>query len=221
MSQSQTFAVIFDMDGVLVDSTMEIRIAFKKTFETLGFKLDPMSNPKYSGRSLADQVSLWKEDYGIDAGDPNVFSRKAFAFEKEMIATKSADLELRRLLIELKDKGVPMGVGTSSKGYRAEEILTMLGIRDFFAALVTADDVTEHKPNPHVFLEVARHLKTPPEKCVVIEDAATGVEAARNGCMKSIGFLTEWNSEEELSRADGVIRGFAELSYDGLASMLA
>lgn len=80
-------------------------------------------------------------------------------------------------------------------------------------------NIEEHKPNPHIFLEVARLLKEAPEKCVVIEDAATGIEAAKNGKMKSIGFLTEWNSREELNNADKIISNFGALSYEELERM--
>ena len=220
MDQENTFAVIFDMDGVLVDSDRYIRESFRRVAEQKGmhFGKDPLG--KYGGRSLRDQMIMWKNDLGVDLGDLKEFSDRAYKIQMELFGSNTnADAELLRLLQELKTKKVPMGVGTSSGRNRAKGILSAFNIDGFFSVLVTADDVSEHKPNPHVFLEVARQLNISPDKCIVIEDAASGIEAARNGGMKSIGFLAEWNSKEELSNADKIISGFGELSLNELQKM--
>lgn len=208
------------MDGVLIDSTKHIWESFNRLVEPLGIHFDEVTSKKYLGNSLRDQIVMWKRDYGIDVGDANEFSAKATAIQNELMrADKEPNAELLKLLRELKEKGIPMGVGTSSVRVRAETMLSTAGIDHYFNALVTAEDVSEHKPNPHTFLEVARRIDIPPEKCVVIEDASSGIEAARNGNMKSIGFLTEWNSREELCDADKLITNFRELSYEGLKEM--
>lgn len=213
-------AVIFDMDGVLIDSTKHIWESFNVLVEPMGMHFDETAIRKYLGNSLRDQIIMWKEDYGIDVGDVNEFSTKA-----HKIATKLAkdnpnqNEDLLVFLEELKIKKIPMGVGTSSTRERAHSMLLSANINQYFTSIVTSEDVIEHKPNPHIFLEVAKQLDVSPENCVVIEDAATGILAAKNGNMKAIGFLTEWNSKEELEKADKIIDSFNVLSYEELEKM--
>ncbi len=220
MEQNPSFAVIFDMDGVLVDSTKYIWESFNQLVEPMGIHFDETAVKKYLGNSLRDQVAMWKEDYGVDVGDAIEFSTRAHKIQKELMSTNTKpDENLLKLLQNLKEKNVPMGVGTSSSRARAVNMLAVANIDRYFNALVTAEDVLEHKPNPHIFLEVAKQLGVSSEKCVVIEDATTGIEAAINGNMKSIGFLTEWNSKEELFKADKIVDSFKVLSYEELKKM--
>lgn len=214
------FAVVFDMDGVLIDSTGYIWASFNKLLGPLGVHFDEAAIRKYMGLSLQDVVALWKKDLGIDVGDLSDFAKKCYAMQEELgLMAEVADENLFRLLEGLKTKDVPMGVGTASFRVRTETILSGLGIRTFFNAVVTAQDVSEHKPNPQVFLEVASQLGVPPEKCIVIEDAGLGIEAAKRANMKAVGFLTKWNSKEELARADRIISSFQKLSFKELQSL--
>lgn len=222
MEQENKFAVIFDMDGVLVDSTKYIWESFNTLVAPMNVHFDDAAIRKYLGHSLRDQIAMWKTDYGIDMGDANEFSLKAHPIALQLQSSESKpNYDLLQLLKNLKERGVPMGVGTSSTRARAESMLSAAGISHYFSSLVTAEDVTEHKPNPHIFLEVARQLFVPANNCVVIEDAATGITAAKRGDMKAIGFLTEWNSKEELFEADKTISGFDELSYETLQYMFS
>ena len=89
-----------------------------------------------------------------------------------------------------------------------------MGIKNYFDVIVTTEDVPEHKPNPHVFLEVARQLEVEPAHCIVIEDARSGIEAAHNGGMKAVAF-TAYNTDPKLiEEADMVIKDFSELSVE-------
>src|SRR3989344_7981519 len=155
MNNKDTFAVIFDMDGVLINSTKHIWEAFNRLVEPYDVHFNEEARRKYLGNSLRDQIAMWKEDYGIDVGDPIEFSTKAHKIQTELMgANPEPDAGLMQLLQNLKENDIPMGVGTSSSKVRAEDILSSLGISNYFDALVTAEDVSEHKPNPHTFLEV-------------------------------------------------------------------
>lgn len=220
MNQEKKFAVIFDMDGVLIDSTKYIWESFNVLVEPTGVHFDETAIKKYLGNSLRDQIAMWREDYGIDVGDEKEFSIRAHEIAtKLMNENPKANEDLLVLLKELKEKNIPMGVGTSSTRDRAHSMLSVANIDKYFTSVVTSEDVTEHKPNPHIFLEVVKQLGVDPKNCVVIEDATTGIQAAKNGNMKSIGFLTEWNSKEELCEADKVIDSFKILSCEELERM--
>ncbi len=220
MNTKTPFAVIFDMDGVLIDSTKHIWDSFNIMLEPKRFRFNATHIKKYLGNSLRDQVLMWKADHGIDVGDYKEFSAKANVIQLELMGKSLIpNANLLHLLQELKKKKVPMAVGTASQRPRAEKMLDLFGIRDYFEVLVTANDIEKHKPNPEVFLKAAEELGIAPERCVVIEDAGSGIQAAKNGGMKAVGFLTEWNDREELSGADALINGFADISYERLRNL--
>ena len=212
------FGVIFDMDGVLVDSTKYIWNSFNKLLEPYGIHFSDKEIKKYLGLSLRDQVALWKKEYGIDL-DYMKFSKEAGEMELNLMQDKRPNKSLVNLLNELKKKKVKIGIGTSSLRWRADRIVDLLKIKEYFPVIITSEEVINHKPNPDLFLKAAEKINISPENCVVIEDAASGVEAAKRGNMKAIGFLTDYNSKRELEKADLIINDFSELSYKKIENL--
>lgn len=213
----EKFAVIWDMDGVLVDSTKNIWASFNKLLEPHGIKFSQDDIKKYLGLSLRDQIASWKERWGINL-ELEKFSKQAGEMELKVM-DKNADKNLIKFLEELKSKNISMGIGTSSLRWRAEKILDLLGIKNYFSVLVTAEEIIKHKPNPDIFLKVAEKLNIKPENCVVIEDATSGIEAAKRGNMKAIGYLTNYHKKEELEKADLIIKDFSDISYNKIQKM--
>lgn len=213
-----SFAVIFDMDGVLIDSNELIWKAINHAFKPYGCQLEHGEIKQLLGVSLRDNLEVWKKRFGIEM-DLDTFREKVDQFQFQNLTTVTPDRKLLALLAELRENRVPMGVGTSSSRNRAERILSHLGILDHFSAIVGAEDVTEHKPNPHIFLATAAKLGIKPQWCAVIEDAKAGIEAAKRAQMKAIGIVHHYQQEDELKHADLVIRNFAELSYAQLREL--
>lgn len=205
-------AIIFDMDGVLVNSTKYIWKSFNILLKDEGVHFSDDDIKKYLGHSLRDQLSLWKKEYKIKDYDVGEFSRKAGEME---LGFMKKELKENKDLIELlklkKKEGIKLAVATSSLRWRAERILDLLKIKEYFDAIVTAEDVKNHKPHPEIFLEAAKRLKVNPEYCVVIEDAVSGIEAAKAGKMMAIAFLTPYHTKQELSKADLIVSNFKEL----------
>ncbi|MFA5084218.1 MAG: HAD family phosphatase [Candidatus Paceibacterota bacterium] len=213
-------AVIFDMDGVLINSTKYIWKSFNILLKDSGVHFSDKDIKKYLGFSLRDKLELWKKDYGI--GDYNLeeFSRKAGKMELEFMKKElHPNEDLDRFLNELKDNGIKLAVATSSLRWRAEKILEVLQIKEFFDAIVTAEDVKNHKPSPDIFLEAAKQLDENPENCVVFEDAVNGIEAAKKGNMKAIAMKTEFHSRKELKNADLIIDDFSEINLKKLEKL--
>ena len=220
-SKPANYAVIFDMDGVLIDSLKIIHDTFNEVLEQYGIHLDKEEHKKYClGKSVKDSMKMWERDYRVNFDiTPDEFSKKAYDLQINVLKNGKPGPELLMLLENLRQNNIPMGVGTSSTKVRAEETLKLLKINGYFPALVTVEDVNEHKPSPHVFLAVADKLQIPAECCAVIEDAAAGIEAAKRGNMKAIGYLTDYNSREELSKADLIISNFSELNHEKIAGL--
>ena len=205
------------MDGVLVDSTKTIWDSFNKLLKPHGIHFSQEDIKKYLGLSLRDQIVSWKERWGINL-ELEKFSKQAEEAQLKVME-KKADESLLKLLNKLRKNKVLMGIGTSSSRGRAEKILDLLGIKDYFSVIVTAEDILNHKPNPDIFLKVAEKLNINPKNCVVIEDASSGIEAAKRGNMKSIGYLTEYHKKAELEKADLIIEDFSEISYNKIKSL--
>ena len=214
-------AVIFDMDGVLLDSPKYVWKSFNRIFETKGFQLGNDQIKRYLGRSLRDQLKMIEKDFGVNFGDVGSFSKKSFEIESGLM---NEELKQNNFLIglikDLKLNGFLVSVGTSSFKERAEKILNILGIKGKLDILITADDVQKHKPNPEIFLKVTEKLKVNPQNCVVIEDAANGIEAAKKGNMKVIALLTDFQNKEDLKEADYIIESIEDLNIDLINNIL-
>ncbi len=201
------FGVIFDMDGVLVDSNEAIWASHNEILGRQGVHFDYEENKQYLGRSLKDNIEHWNKKYGLSL-ELKSHTEASWAIQLKMLEKMVADPGLVDFLDDLNSHNVPIGVGTSSQKFRAEKILEILRLKDYFPVLVSANDVSKHKPHPDLFLEAASRIGISPERCVVFEDAYSGIEAARKGNMKSIGCLTAYNGPEELRNADLIINSF-------------
>jgi HAD superfamily hydrolase (TIGR01509 family) len=214
-------AIIFDMDGVLIDSTKYVWEANRILLEKEGVKFSEQDIKKWLGMSLRDQLKIWSKYFGIRELDLNDYSRKSFDIQMKLMREKEKpNKDLINLIKNAKEDSVKLAVATSSSKYRAEKILDMLGITNFFDVIIAADDVPNHKPNPDLFLEAARRINVKPEECAVIEDAENGVEAAKRGNIKVVALLTPYHTKEELKEADLIINDFSELSIGKLKNLI-
>ena len=116
------------------------------------------------------------------------------------------------LLRSLDEAGFALAVGSSGPPANIELVLSRLGNRSLFRAVVTGMDVTRGKPDPQVFLIAAKRLGIPPRRCAVVEDAPPGVEAANAAGMASVGLASTGRTRESLAQADLVVGSLAELS---------
>ena len=212
-------AIIFDMDGVLIDSIGPIWESFSIILKDEGVHFSNDYIKKHLARSLRDNLQAWKTEFGIKDYDLMEFSKKAGEIQFELIKKEKVNPSLLNLLQEFKKNNVHCAVATSSLRWRTEKILDLLNIKSFFHVLVTADDIKNHKPAPDVFLEVANKLNINPERCVVIEDAVNGIDAAKNARMKTIGLITKYHSADELKHADIVIKDFYELNVEKIKKL--
>lgn len=209
-------AIIFDMDGVLIDSPKYVWKSFNMLLSKFGIHILDEDIKKYLGRSLRDQIKMWREDYNLkEEIDYAQFSKDAFEQEIKLIGNdlKNND-ELNKLLDSLKKNGFKLAVATSSHKPRAHKILETLGIKDIFEIIVTVEDVENHKPHPDIFLKAVKDLKLKPSECVVIEDAVNGIQAAKKGGIKAVGLVGKYHSRLDLKEADLVIDSLDELNLD-------
>ena len=183
-------AVIFDLDGVLV-STDELHYqAWKKIAEELGITtFTKKDNERQRGVSRMEslEVVLEKTDRQFTDEEKIQLAERKNEYFKESLKTLTPESLLpgvKDTLLYLRERGILTALGSASKN--APYILERIQIESLMDAISSGLDVTKSKPDPEVFLVAAKKLNLPPEECLVVEDAAAGIEAANRGGMKSL-----------------------------------
>ena len=214
MTESKT-AIIFDMDGVLVDSEAyyyERRKAFLAEFD---LTIEGLTLPELVG---ADMRSLWQKIEQVNKKELDI----AFLNE-QYIAYKKAhpidylavlDENAKRVLQFLKRQGYKIGLASSSTKDAIEEVLTVGQLSSYFDAVVSGEDFEESKPAPDIYLEVARRLQAEPSHCMVFEDVPAGILAGKRAGMRVCGVEDAFSTgmrEEKMELADFYIDDYNEL----------
>lgn len=208
-------AVIFDLDGVIVDTAKYHYLAWSNLAKELGFTFTKENNELLKGvsriRSLEilleiGNVSLSQEDFDLYADKKN----KEYVKLIEQLTPKDILPGVKTFILKLKENNILISLGSASKN--ALFILNHLSLTEYFDSIVDGTHVSKAKPDPEVFTTAAQNLKVKPEECVVFEDAAAGVEAGKNAGMRVIGV----GDKSILSKADMVISTFENLSLDCL-----
>lgn len=210
-------AVIFDMDGVIVDSEPRHERAFLKLFHEIGYRdTHGIHFPDYYGRSdkivFEDFIEKHAPPHGID----ELLDRRLDHFVEMIRAEQPVFEGLPELLEKLKSRW-PLAIASGSLHSVIDEVLALKNLRQNFSAIVSSQDVPRGKPHPDIFLHTAELLKVAPRECVVIEDSDAGVTAGNAAGMQSIAITNSFN-RERLSHATVVVDTYAELS-DSLFSV--
>lgn len=206
-------AVIFDMDGVLVDTEPLHLEAANEILERFGVRLAPEENTAWLGLDDTDFFIALKEKYGIEESVDSLASAR----EKRAIELIRRGLVLQpgvaELVVGLKMRGYPMALASSSTRAVVDAVLEEVGLQRSFDAVVCADDVVKAKPDPAIFLVAAERLGVVPSGCLVIEDAPLGVEAAAAAGMAVAAVVTRENFEADFSGALRVLNGLDRFDW--------
>lgn len=214
-------AIIFDMDGVLADTP---KYNWKSFNEILGRNNVSVSDDeikKYLGLTLKDQLDEIKKDFDIkEEIDFEDFKRETTEIQFRLFEENfSPDDVILGIVADAEEAGIKLAVATSSTKIRAHKILELIGLVDKMDVILTAEDVSKHKPDPEAFLKTAEKLNVDARKCVVFEDSPVGINAARNAGMKVVAVKTDYIDDSELEEADLVISDFSEVSIDILRGL--
>lgn len=204
--------IIFDMDGVLVNSEPVHYHAYLMALEKWGKFLTYEEYKKYIGTTNAVIINGLIEKYGlpVSAEEFNDLMKgyKAFLYERDGYPGVDGVPEM---LKALKEAGYSLAVASSSPYENIVLATEALGIRKYFDKLVSGESVSNPKPAPDVFLKAAGELGFKPEECLVVEDSCHGVHAAENAGMPSIGFVNPDSGDQDLSCASRLTESFREV----------
>jgi len=201
---AKDIGVIFDWDGVVIDSHDQHEQAWFRLAEELG---KPMTKELFvasfgmRNESIIPGLFQWTEE-GEHKRIAELGDRKEEIYREILRETGIEPLPgVRELLTELKTAGVPTSVGSSTSRLNIDTIIDVADLGGFFSAIVAAEDVTKGKPEPDVFLKGAQKLERDPARCVVFEDAFAGIEAGKRAGMKVVGVATT-HTADKLVEAD-------------------
>jgi beta-phosphoglucomutase len=206
-------AVIFDMDGVLVDSYKAHYQSWRSAAQRIGLHLDEKEFAATFGRTSREIIEyLWGQGRLSDA-EIAAFDERKEADYREIIAVDFPHMPgAKELLVTLDKDGFKLAVGSSGPPENVEMVLNKLDARQLFGAAITGRDVTRGKPDPQVFLLAAERLGVPPARCVVVEDARPGILAAHAAGMKAVGVVSTGRVHADLDIADRIVSSLEELA---------
>lgn len=213
-------AVLFDLDGTLVDNNEVHYKAWKKYLHNEGIEIsDEDFKENISGRTNMDAVEhIYKRKMSKEEAE-KYYLRKEEIYREMYEADIKAINGLEKFLKDLDDHGVLMAIATSGIQVNIDFMFQHVPIKQYFARVISSSDISEGKPDPQIFLVAAQALDIPPENCVVFEDSTSGVEAGKNAGMKVVA-LTTTHTKSELKNADLVIGDYSEITYEKLLKLM-
>jgi len=208
-------AVIFDMDGVIVDTEPIYERVNKDFYAKYGIDMEEIDTEKYIGVNL---IETWKDllnnfelreeyaDYSLE----DIIEDHVHSYYEGLASSK--ELKLMPGIIDwfeyLKENDYKMIIASSSYQPIIEYIIQKFGLDEFVSGYVDGNAVENGKPAPDIFIKAAEKLQLKNDKCLVIEDSEHGISGAKQAGSKVIGFKQRKNSEQDLSKADIVIEEF-------------
>ena len=213
-------AIIFDLDGVIVDTAKYHYLAWKDLAGKLGFDFTEEQNELLKGVSRVRSLEILLDIGKVDLEEDH--KTRLLEEKNKQYLEYIAKMDHKEILPGIDDvlhylklNKVPFALGSASKNARL--ILERLNLIDLFEAIVDGNDVSTAKPDPEVFLLAAKKMGKSPEDCIVVEDAQAGIQAARRAHMTSLGI----GDHSVLKEADFVLKDTSELTIDFLQELIA
>ena len=213
-------AILFDLDGLLVDSEPHSLASWRAILSARGVRLDPAVSERMFGLRQIEAARMLVEVYSL-ADQPSLLGR-----EKEEYQLRHLDGQIKpmpglyELLNEIDRRELRTAVASSGARPYVNAVLQAVGLTGCFRAIVTGDDVVNGKPAPDVFLAAARAVQTDPQYCLVLEDAPAGVQAAKAAGMRCAAVPNAHTRVLDLSSADIIFPSLLAVR-DTLASLVA
>ena len=208
--------VIFDMDGVIVDSEPVHRYAYFKQFDELNITVTEEMYTSFTGFSTRNTFQKLKEFFVIEQEVEDLIQRKRTIFNEAF--DSKADLELlegvENLIKELHQNGMQLILASSASKVTIERVFSRFKLHDYFTHVVSGEDFPKSKPHPAIFEHAASLSIAPKQSCIVIEDSTNGIKAAKAAGILCLGYNSIHSVAQDLSLADFVINHFNELGFD-------
>lgn len=208
--------VIFDMDGVIVDTEPVHRYAYFKQFDELNIAVTEELYTSFTGNSTRNIFQKLKEKFNLEYDVEDLILRKRSIFNDAFDSKE--DLELlegvEKLIKELHENGIQLILASSASKVTIERVFRRFKLHEYFTHVVSGEDFPKSKPHPAIFEHAASLSIAPKENCIVIEDSTNGIKASKAAGIFCVGYNSIHSKDQDLSEADVVINHFNELGFD-------
>lgn len=213
--------VIFDMDGVIVDTEPVHKYAYFKHFDELGIEVSEAMYASFTGNSTRNVFQRIKETFNLEHDVEDLILRKRHLFN-EAFDTKP-DLELiegvHNLIKNLHENGMQLILASSASKSTIQRVFNRFDLHQYFTHTVSGEDFPKSKPHPAIFLHAASLSEAPKEHCIVIEDSTNGIQASKAAEIFCIGYHSENSKHQDLSLADYIIHHFDEIDFEAVKNI--
>lgn len=208
--------VIFDMDGVIVDTEPVHHYAYHEHFKELNIDVTPEMYASYTGNSTRNIFQKLKEHFDLQEDVENLILRKRHLFN-EAFDTKE-DLFLiegvEDLIKDLHLNGVQLILASSASKTTIERVFNRFNLHQYFTHKVSGEDFPKSKPHPAIFEHAASLSIAPKEHCIVIEDSTNGIQASVSAGIFCVGYNSFHSKDQDLSKANTIVQHFNELNFE-------
>jgi HAD superfamily hydrolase (TIGR01509 family) len=208
--------VIFDMDGVIVDTEPVHRYAYFQQFSELNIHVTEEQFTSFTGNSTRNVFQKVKSLFGLEQAVEDLIQRKRTIFNDAF--DNKADLELldgvEKLIIDFHEKGMQLILASSASKVTIERVFGRFRLHNYFTHIVSGEDFPKSKPDPAIFIHAATLSIASKANCIVIEDSTNGVKAAKAAGIYCVGYNSIHSKMQDLSEADFIINHFSEIDFE-------
>lgn len=217
-----SFGVIFDVDGVLVDSYQLHFDSWRVSAKRRGWEMTEEMFSSTFGQTSQTVIRKCWSDANVTEQEMSEFDDEKEELYRQMILESFPEMRgAKQLICQLHDAGIPMAVGSSGPRPNIMTALQFVDPNGHIRAVVSREDIQRSKPDPQVFQIAAQRLELPQPQCVVLEDAPVGVAAAHAAGSQCVGVLSTGRTREELSNAELLVNDLSELDVEKLRSLVS
>lgn len=213
--------VIFDMDGVIVDTEPVHHYAYNQHFKQLNIEVSPEMYASFTGNSTKNTYEKLKANFEITDSIPDLVEAKRNLFNDAFDSKEDLCLidGVEDLIKELHSNGMQLILASSSANVTIDRVFTRFELHKYFTHLVSGEDFPNSKPHPAIFEHAAKLSGNSVDHCVVIEDSTNGILAAKAAGIYCVGYDSFNTKLQDYSKADKIIKDFSELNFEIIKSI--
>lgn len=216
-----TKAILFDMDGVIIDSEPIHRKAFYQAFKTLKIDVDSSVYESFTGQSTINVCQKLCEMYQPKISPEDFVELKRTFFYDIFDNDPTVHLidGVFELIKNYSKNGLKLVIASSASMKNINSVFNRFGLNDYFIGKISGADLKESKPNPEIFEKAAKMTGFSKEECLVIEDSTNGIQAAYNANIFCVAFKSPHSKNQNYSKANLVINNFKDIYFDKLQNI--
>lgn len=215
-------AVIFDMDGVIIDSEPMHHKAYYDMFNEVNIKVSKEFYESFTGQSTINICKRLCDHFSLIESPETLVGLKRKHYKQ--FFESNSDLTLidgvLDLIKEYHSNGLTLVLASSAAMTSINQIFERFDLDQYFVAKLSGGDLKQSKPHPEIFINAVQSTGYSKKECIVIEDSTNGIEAAKGAGVFCVGFDSFHSKNQDYSKADLVIKGFKEINYNKINSLI-